>query len=58
MDYDFEKDVDWLLDNSTNYVKVLEGKYDNEGVSSKPLVRDAEGLTPRERFYKEKGLKL
>jgi hypothetical protein len=45
-------DIDWLLSNSTNYVKVLEGKYDDKG--GKPLERDAEGLTPRERYLRDK----
>jgi hypothetical protein len=27
----WKADFDWLIENNTNYVKVLEGKYDNEG---------------------------
>ena len=30
-DRGWKVDVDWILKNSTNYTKVLEGKYDNNG---------------------------
>ncbi|MHC4623379.1 MAG: replication protein [Planctomycetota bacterium] len=46
--------VDWLLGNSSNYVKVLEGKYDDEG-TPKPLERGPDGLTPREHELKRIG---
>lgn len=49
--------VDWLLGNSTNYNKVLEGKYD-DNVPSKPtapLEIGSDGLTPRQRVLKKIG---
>jgi hypothetical protein len=51
--------VDWLLGNDTNYVKVLEGKYDDATArpeSTAPLVRGPDGLTPRERTLKKMGV--
>jgi hypothetical protein len=58
----WEATVDWLLKNATNYVKVLEGKYDSssspQALASIPVVRDAEGLTPRERLIKERGISI
>ncbi|MHC4618349.1 MAG: replication protein [Planctomycetota bacterium] len=49
--------VDWLLGNSTNCVKVLEGKYDDSAPPRAvvPLERDGDGLTPRERALKRIG---
>ena len=41
-------DIDWILKNSTNYTKVLEGKYDNNGdddiVFEDPTPEQAEAL--------------
>lgn len=43
-------DIDWLIKNDTNYVKVLEDKYKNKSKSAiAPLVQGKDGLTPRER---------
>ena len=52
-------DVDWFLGNSTNYVKVLEGKYDDSFpvAAMVPLERDVDGLTPREKFMRDKNVK-
>lgn len=50
----WKADIDWLLDNSTNYVKVLEGKYDDSIPSAAvPLVRDGEGKTPEQRILEK-----
>lgn len=44
-------DCDWLLKNDTNYVKVLEGKYDNKGQpATAPPVRDKDGKTERDKM--------
>ena len=32
----WKADIDWILENDTNYVKVFEGKYDNKPAESKP----------------------
>lgn len=55
-DRGWRADIDWLLKNDTNYVKVLEGKYDNKGQqATAPLERGKDGLTPRERMAKQTG---
>jgi hypothetical protein len=44
-------DFDWLTKNDTNFIKVLEGKYDNKGqTATAPLVRDRDGKTEREKM--------
>jgi len=46
-------DCDWLLQNDTNYVKILEGKYDNQtpaATATAPPVRDKDGKTEREKM--------
>ncbi|AQT68054.1 hypothetical protein STSP2_01209 [Anaerohalosphaera lusitana] len=35
-DRNWRADIDWLLKNSTNYAKVLEGKYNNRNAQTKP----------------------
>jgi hypothetical protein len=50
-DRKWRADIDWLLKNDTNYVKVLEGKYDNKGqTATAPPVRDKDGKTEREKM--------
>jgi hypothetical protein len=42
--------VDWILRNSTNYIKVLEGRYDNHGddvIFEDPTPEQAEVLAAR-----------
>jgi len=51
-DRKWRADIDWLLKNDTNYVKILEGKYDNKNqpaTDTAPLFRDRDGRTPREK---------
>jgi hypothetical protein len=55
-DRQWRADIDWLLKNDTNYVKVLEGRYDNKSQSATALpVRGKDGLTPREQMLKKTG---
>lgn len=51
----WKADIDFLLANDTNYIKVLEGKYDDGKYKpeTKPLERDGNGKTARQ-IMKEK----
>lgn len=44
----WKANVDWLLSNSTNYVKVLEGKYDEVKVKPEPKRGDPDWLPTEE----------
>lgn len=60
-DRKWRADIDWLLKNDTNYVKILEGKYDNKiqtATATAPLVRDKDGKTPREKELAKLGVKV
>jgi len=48
----WKADIDWLLANSTNYIKVLEGKYDNSkaGEASACAPLDPVAAAQRQRF--------
>ena len=50
-DSGWRANVDWLLNNDTNYVKILE--LPASGPVAVPLERDAGGKTPRERFLEQ-----
>jgi biotin operon repressor len=47
-DRNWKADVDWLLKNSNNYAKVLEGKYDNRGQEIKAVANGPKPFTPEQ----------
>ncbi len=49
-DRGWRANVDWLLKNDGNYVKIFERTDRDEERSTAPLQRDVDGFTPREKF--------
>jgi biotin operon repressor len=47
-DRNWKADIDWLLKNSNNYAKVLEGKYDNRGQEIKAVANVPKPFTPEQ----------
>lgn len=41
----WKADFDWIFTNSTNWVKILEGKYDNNDQVTTPIIRNDNGTT-------------
>jgi biotin operon repressor len=47
-DRNWKADIDWLLKNSNNYAKVLEGRYDNRGQDIKTVANGPTPFTPEQ----------